>query len=46
MNGAVATRSNWNGLNAGLREVATTAAMVRVGEIDVGDTTETNACAS
>ena len=27
MNGAVETRSNWKGLNAGLREVATSAAM-------------------
>jgi len=44
--GAVETRSNWNGLNAGRREVAITAAMVRVREIAVSDTGGKHACAS
>jgi len=44
--GAVETRSNWNGLNAGRREVAITAAMVRVREMAVSDTAGTQACAS
>ena len=44
--GAVETRSNWYGLNAGRREVAITAAMVRVREMAVSDTAGTQACAS
>ena len=44
--GAVETRSNWYGLNAGRREVAITAAMVRVREIAVSDTGGKHACAS
>ena len=36
MKGDVLTRSNWNGLNAGLRELPSNAAMRLVGEWKVG----------